>query len=148
MYLYIIVFLPLFQNTYHCNEENSLIFHLSIIFIRNIYIWSLEILCFITRIMNREKKENRNHFFVYNILFSILSSPYRLLYLQWYNSKHSATVWKKKFFVLQKFVKRAEKIIFALVFVCFCFTEISYFLSLPSNENIRKQHLSANAYFP
>ena len=51
---------------------------------------------------------------------------------------------KKRIFVPQKFVKRAEKI-FSLVFVCFRFTEISYFLSFPSNENVRKQHLSANA---
>ena len=54
---------------------------------------------------------------------------------------------KKLFFVLQKLVKRAEKNIFLLVFVCFRFTEISYFLSFPSKENLRKQHLSANAYF-
>ena len=54
---------------------------------------------------------------------------------------------KKIIFVLRKFVKRAEKIIFSLVFVCFHFTEISYFLSFPSNENVRKQHLPANAYF-
>ena len=53
---------------------------------------------------------------------------------------------KKRIFVLRKFVKRAEKIIFSLVFVCFGFTEISYFLRFPSNENVRKQHLSANAY--
>ena len=52
---------------------------------------------------------------------------------------------KKKIFVLRKFVKRTEKIIFSLVFVCFRFTEI-YFLNFPSNENVRKQHLSANAY--
>ena len=32
------------------------------------------------------------------------------------------------------------------IFVCFRFTEISYFLSFPSNENVRKEHLSANAY--
>ena len=48
--------------------------------------------------------------------------------------------------VLQKFVKSTEKIIFSLFFVCFLFAEISYFLNFPSNENIRKQHLSANAY--
>ena len=53
---------------------------------------------------------------------------------------------KIRIFVLQKFVKRTEKIIFTLVFVCFSFTEISYFLNFPSNENVRKQHLSANAY--
>ena len=53
---------------------------------------------------------------------------------------------KIKIFVLQKFVKRAKKIIFSLVFACFRFTEISYFLNFPSNENVRKQHLSANAY--
>ena len=33
---------------------------------------------------------------------------------------------------------------FSLVFVCFRFTEISYFLDFPSNENVRKQHLSGN----
>ena len=43
-------------------------------------------------------------------------------------------------------MKRTEKIIFSLVFVCFRLTEISYFLNFPSNENVRKQHLSANAY--
>ena len=43
--------------------------------------------------------------------------------------------------------KRAEKIIFSLVFVCFRFTEIPYFLSIPSKENARKQHLSANACY-
>ena len=48
--------------------------------------------------------------------------------------------------VLQKFVKRTEKLIFLLVFVCFHFTEISYFLNIPSNENVRKQHLSASLY--
>ena len=54
---------------------------------------------------------------------------------------------KKRIFVLRKFVKRAEKIIFSLVFVSFPFTEISYFLSFPLNENVTKQHLSANVYF-
>ena len=54
---------------------------------------------------------------------------------------------KKRIFVLQKFVKRTEKIIcFLSAFVCFHFTEI-YFLNFPWNENVRKQHLSANAYF-
>ena len=43
-------------------------------------------------------------------------------------------------------MKRTENIIFSLVFVCFRFTEILYFLNFPSNENVRKQHLSANAY--
>ena len=53
---------------------------------------------------------------------------------------------KKRIF-LRKFVKSAEKIIFSFVFVYFLFTEISYFLMFPSNENVRKQHLSANVYF-
>ena len=53
------------------------------------------------------------------------------------------TAWK---IVLQKFVKRTVKVIFSLVFVCFRFKEISYFLNFPSNENVRKQHLYANAY--
>ena len=43
-------------------------------------------------------------------------------------------------------VKRTENTIFSLVFVCFRFTEISYFLNFPANENVRKQHLPANAY--
>ena len=36
---------------------------------------------------------------------------------------------------------------FLLVFVCFRFTEISYFLYSPSKGNVRKTHLSASAYF-
>ena len=55
------------------------------------------------------------------------------------------TLHEKRIFVLRKYVKSAEKITFSFAFVCF--TEISYFLSFPSNENVRKQHLSANAYF-
>ena len=42
-------------------------------------------------------------------------------------------------------MKKENEIIFSFVFVCFRFTEISYFLNFPSNENVRKQHLSANA---
>ena len=53
---------------------------------------------------------------------------------------------KKIYFVLHKFVKRTEKILFSLVFTCFCFTEVLYFVNFPSNENVRKQHLSANVY--
>ena len=53
---------------------------------------------------------------------------------------------KNIYFVLHKFVKRTEKILFSLVFTCFCFTEILYFVNFPSNENVRKQHLSANVY--
>ena len=53
---------------------------------------------------------------------------------------------KIRIFVLQKFVKRTEKIRFSLVFICLSFTKISYFLNFPSNENVRMQHLSANAY--
>ena len=53
---------------------------------------------------------------------------------------------KIRIFVLRKFVKRTEKIIFSLVFVCFPFTKISYFRNFPSNENVRKQHLFVNAY--
>ena len=54
---------------------------------------------------------------------------------------------KKRIFVLRKFVKSAENIIISFVVVCFGFTDISYLLSFHSNENVRKQHLSANAYF-
>ena len=43
-------------------------------------------------------------------------------------------------------MKRTEKIRFSLVFICFHFTGISYFLNFPSNENVRKQDLSENAY--
>ena len=49
-------------------------------------------------------------------------------------------------FVLRNFVKRIKKITFSLGFACFRFTEISYFLNFSSNENVRKQRLSANAY--
>ena len=52
---------------------------------------------------------------------------------------------KKRIFVWWKFVKRAENIIYSLVFVCF--VSRKYFLSFPLNENVRKQDLSANAYF-
>ena len=54
------------------------------------------------------------------------------------------TAGKKEFFFLRNYVERTEKIIFSSVFVCFRFTEISYFLDFPSNENVRKQHLSGN----
>ena len=55
---------------------------------------------------------------------------------------------KKRIFVLRKFVNSAEKIIFAFVFCIFLFHGIIlYFLMFPSNENVRKQHLSANEYF-
>ena len=54
---------------------------------------------------------------------------------------------KKRIFVLQKFVKKIEKITFSSALVCFRFTKISYFLNFPSNKNVRKQHLSANGYF-
>ena len=53
---------------------------------------------------------------------------------------------RKRIFLLSKSVKRTEKIIFLLVFVCFNFMEMLYFLNFPSNENVRKQHLFANAY--
>ena len=54
---------------------------------------------------------------------------------------------KIRIFVSRKFVKRTEKIICSLFFVCpKHFTEISYFLNFPSNKNVTKQHLSANAY--
>ena len=53
---------------------------------------------------------------------------------------------KIKIFVLRKFEKRTEKMTFSLVFVCFRFTEISYFLNFSSNKNVRKQYLSANVY--
>ena len=42
--------------------------------------------------------------------------------------------------------KDRKKIKFSLVFLCFHFTEISYVLNFSSNEYVRKQHLSANAY--
>ena len=54
---------------------------------------------------------------------------------------------EKKNFRLMKIWKRTEKIIFSLVFLSFRFTEKSYFLDFSSNENVRKQHLSANVHF-
>ena len=53
---------------------------------------------------------------------------------------------KKRIFVLRKFVKTVEKIMFLFVLVCFCHGNI-IFSELASNENVRKQHLSVNAYF-
>ena len=53
---------------------------------------------------------------------------------------------KIKIFVFRIFVKRRKDIICSLVFVCFCFTEISYFLNFSANKNVRKQHLSENTY--
>ena len=43
--------------------------------------------------------------------------------------------------------KDRKDIIFSLVFEYFRFTEMSYFLNFPSNENVTKQHFSASAYF-
>ena len=60
-----------------------------------------------------------------------------------FNNSHCMKI---QIFVLWKIVKRTEKIIFSLIFVCFCFTKKSYFLNFASNENVRKQHLSVNAY--
>ena len=54
---------------------------------------------------------------------------------------------EKKNFRLTKICERAVKTIFSLVFAFLRFTEISYFLRSSSNGNVRKQHLSANAYF-
>ena len=54
---------------------------------------------------------------------------------------------KKRIFVMRKFVKRKEKIIFSLVFACSRLMEISYFLNSSSDENVRKQQLSGSAYF-
>ena len=54
---------------------------------------------------------------------------------------------KKRIFVLQKFVKSAEKIRFLFAFVCFRITEISYFLSFPSNENVRNVYFCVNMKF-
>ena len=70
---------------------------------------------------------------------------------KWFHQKKTQemltlTLHKKRIFVLRKFVKRTEKIMFSLVFVYFRFTEISYFLNFPSNANVRKQHLSASAH--
>ena len=75
--------------------------------------------------------------------FFITSSTLFDLHLQFLFIKHCM---KKGIFVLRKFVKRTEEIIFSLVSVLFRFTGISYFRNFPSNENVRKQHLSANSY--
>ena len=47
---------------------------------------------------------------------------------------------KIKIFVLRKLVKRTEKII------SYVFISQKYHIFVPSNENARKQRLSANAY--
>ena len=62
--------------------------------------------------------------------------PFSLVYI---------TPWKK-IFRLTKICEKCRKDLFSLVFTCFRFMEISYFLIFPSNENVRK-YLSANAYF-
>ena len=54
---------------------------------------------------------------------------------------------EKRIFVLRNLVQRTKKIIFSLASICLRFTEISYSLNFPSNENVKKQDLSANAYF-
>ena len=54
---------------------------------------------------------------------------------------------KRRIFVLQKFVKRTENFTFSLDSACFRFTEISYFLTFSSKENVTKQHLFSNACF-
>ena len=51
-------FFATFPNHRLCNEENNLIIYILVFFIRNIFIWSLEILCSIARIMNLQRKEN------------------------------------------------------------------------------------------
>ena len=76
-----------------------------------------------------------------NSIFRIIS----LISIQIY-IKNTHPCMKIRIFVLRKFVKRTKNIIFSLVFVCFRFMEMSYFLNFPSNEHVRKQHLSANAY--
>ena len=50
------------------------------------------------------------------------------------------------FVIIDIFSYRTEKIKFSLFLVCFRFTELSYFLIFPSSENVRKEHLSTNAY--
>ena len=52
---------------------------------------------------------------------------------------------KKRIFVLKKCVKIKENIISQLISICSFFIE-TYFLNFPSNKNVIKQHLSANAY--
>ena len=82
-----------------------------------------------------------------NAYFERILSNVQSGFRQGYSAQHCLIHWMKiRIFVFRKFVKRTEKIIFSLVFVCFRFTEISYFLNFPSNKNVRKQHLSANAY--
>ena len=57
------------------------------------------------------------------------------------------TAFKKEFSSDGNLWKRQKRSFFSSAFVCFRFTKISYFLNFPSNKNVRKQHLSANAYF-
>ena len=51
------------------------------------------------KLLIENERKMENHFYVYNFLFSILSTLYRLLYLQWCNSKHSA--WRPTLLFLQ-----------------------------------------------
>ena len=54
---------------------------------------------------------------------------------------------EKKNFRLTKICEKDRQDHISLLFACFRFTEISYFLNFPSNKNVRKHHLSANAYY-
>ena len=80
------------------NKENSLIFHLSI-FIRNIFIYLLKFCVLLLELWIGRERKMENHFFVYNFHFSIVSTLYRLLYLQWFNPKQSA--WRLTLHFLQ-----------------------------------------------
>ena len=84
------------------------------------------------------------------LFFSMILFPLFVIVLFWWAISFCFAIWlrcmEKRIFFWQKFVKRTEKVIFLLVFLCFRFTETSYFLDFPSNENVRKQHLSVNAY--
>ena len=71
-----------------------------------------------------------------------IQDPYKLSYTE------LLSLHEKNNFRLMKICEKDRKdIIFSLVFEYFRFTEMSYFLNFPSNENVTKQHFSASAYF-
>ena len=57
-----------------CKEENSLIFHFSIIFIKYIFILSRNFCVLLLELWIERETKMEKHYFVYNFLFSILST--------------------------------------------------------------------------
>ena len=57
-----------------CKEENSLIFHFSIIFIKHIFILFRNFCVLLLELWIERETKMEKHYFVYNFLFSILST--------------------------------------------------------------------------